>query len=183
MNTNRLTEEMARLLNDQMAKEAHAAQIFLGYGAWADSEGYGGVANFLFRHAQEERNHMMKVLQYILQRGAKVKVGAIPAAPTDPVNINDCFERIYQHEVDNTTAIYELVKLSHDTGDWATWHFAQWFVKEQVEEETLAMKLLSKIKIAGGREANSEALYILDKELNREPDEAKMAEDATADQP
>jgi ferritin len=65
MNTNRLTDTIASALNDQMTREAHASQIFLSYGAWADSQGLGGTANFLFRHAQEERNHMMKILEYI----------------------------------------------------------------------------------------------------------------------
>ena len=53
-------------------------------GAWAVSEGYGGISNFLFRHAQEERNHMMKILEYILERGAKVKIEQIPAVPASP---------------------------------------------------------------------------------------------------
>ena len=53
MNTNRLSEKIQSALNAQMTKEAHASQIYLSYGAWADSEGFNGVANFLFRHAQE----------------------------------------------------------------------------------------------------------------------------------
>ncbi|MEJ0057032.1 MAG: ferritin-like domain-containing protein [Bacteroidota bacterium] len=80
MNTNRLSKTMAEALNAQMTKEAHASQIYLSYGAWADSNGFGGIANFLFRHAQEERNHMMKILEYILKRGAEVKVDAITGA-------------------------------------------------------------------------------------------------------
>ena len=73
MKTNRLSEKLAKALNEQMTKEAHASQIYLSYAAWADSSGYSGIANFLFRHAAEERNHMMKLLEYILKRGAKVK--------------------------------------------------------------------------------------------------------------
>ena len=76
MNTNRLSSTLNGALNAQMTKEAHASQIYLSYAAWADNLGYGGVANFLFRHAQEERNHMMKVLEYILKRGGKVQVTA-----------------------------------------------------------------------------------------------------------
>jgi ferritin len=37
--------------------------------------------------------------------------------------------------------------MSFDEEDWATWHFMQWFVKEQTEEETLALNLLDKIKL------------------------------------
>lgn len=70
MNTNRLSKTIEAALNAQMTKEAHASQIYLSYGAWADGEGFGGTANFLFRHAQEERNHMMKLLEYILKKEA-----------------------------------------------------------------------------------------------------------------
>ncbi len=183
MNTNRLSQTLTAALNDQMTKEAHASQIYLSYAAWADTQGFAGVANFLFRHAQEERNHMMKLLEYILKRGAEVKVTAIPAPPPNPTSINNCFEKVFEHEVDNTKAVYNLVKMSFDEQDWATWNFMQWFVKEQTEEETLALDLLSKIKIAGGEQVTSNALYSLDRDLEKTPDDAKLAQDVTAIDP
>ncbi|MEO6719904.1 MAG: ferritin [Ferruginibacter sp.] len=183
MNTNRLSNTIASALNDQLTKEAHASQIYLSYGAWADSNGFGGIANFLFRHAHEERNHMMKILEYILKRGGTVKVTAIPAPPSDPASINECFEKVFQHEVDNTTAIYKVVKMCLNEEDWATWNFMQWFVKEQTEEETLALNLLDKIKIAGGEKINNDALYTLDKDLENTPDDARLAQDVTTENP
>lgn len=183
MNTNRLSDTLASALNDQMTKEAHSSQIYLSYGAWADNQGFGGTANFLFRHAQEERNHMMKILEYILKRGGKVKVTAIPAPPPDPTSLNNCFEKVFEHEVDNTKAIYSVVKLCLSEEDWATWNFMGWFVKEQTEEETLAMSLLDKIKIAGGDKINTESLYTFDRDLQTTPDDARMAQDVTAENP
>ncbi|CAN5494077.1 ferritin [soil metagenome] len=183
MDTNRLSDKMSSALNDQLTKEAHASQIYLSYASWLTSQGYSGIANFLFRHAQEERNHMMKILEYILGRGAKVKVTAIPAPPSDPKSVNDCIEKVFQHEVDNTNAIYNCVNLSHEEKDWITFNFLQWFVKEQTEEESLAMNLIDKIKIAGGDKAKSDVLYSLDRDLESAPDDAKLAQDATADNP
>ena len=180
MEKNRLSKKMQEGLNAQMTKEASASQVYLSYAAWASDNGYGGIANFLFRHANEERNHMMKILEYILERGAKVKVEAIPAPAEDPVSIQNCFEQIFKHEVDNTKGIYKLVKMSLEDEDWATWHFMQWFVKEQTEEETLALNLLDKIRIAGGVNASDDALYILDKDLQAKSDDAVLAEDKTA---
>jgi ferritin len=148
-----------------------------------ERQGYSGIANFLFRHAQEERNHMTKILEYILERGGEVQVTAIPAPPENPINIHDCFEKIFEHEVDNTKAIYKLVKMSLDEEDWATWNFIQWFVKEQVEEETLAMKLLDKIKISGGEKMGGNELYSLDKDLEKTSDEVRLAQEVTADKP
>jgi len=183
MNTNRLSIPLAAALNAQMTKEAHASQIYLSYAAWADNQGYGGTSNFLFRHAQEERNHMMKILEYILKRGAEVQITAIPAPPANPESINSCFEKVFNHEVDNTEAIYKLVKISFDEQDWATWNFMQWFVKEQIEEETLAMNLLAKMKIAGGENAGNNELYSLDRDLGKTEDDDRSAEEVTAVNP
>src|ERR1035438_8933939 len=117
MNTNRLSKSLAAALNLQMTQEAHASQIYLSYGCWADRKGFGGISNFLFRHAEEERNHMMKILEYILKRGGEVKVATIPAPPANPTSINDCFEKIFDHEVANTKSIYALVKISFNEED------------------------------------------------------------------
>ena len=183
MNTNRLSDTVCKVLNDQMTKEAHAAQIYLAYGCWADGEGYEGISNFLFRHANEERSHMMKILEYILERGAKVKIEAIPAPPPDPKGVYDCFQKTFLHEVDNTTAIYKIVKMSFEEEDWATWNFMQWFVKEQTEEETMVLNMLNKLKISGGEKASGESLYSLDRDMKSTPDDAVLAQDKTVENP
>src|SRR5665213_3128416 len=183
METNRLSAALRKALNEQMTREAFASQIYLSYGSWAASEGFDGIANFLFRHANEERSHMMKILEYILERGAKVNVQAIGAPPPDPKNVQDCFEKTFGHEIDNTNGIYKIVKMSHDEGDWATWNFMQWFVKEQTEEETMVMNMLDKLKIAGGEKASGEALYSLDRDMRSTPDNADLAQDKTVENP
>ncbi|ASU35395.1 ferritin [Mucilaginibacter xinganensis] len=183
MNTNRLSDQLAKALNDQMTNEAHNAQIYLSYAAWASDKGYDGIANFLFRHSSEERNHMMKFLEYILKRGGKVAVTAIPAPGPDPLSVNDCFEKVFTSEVENTSNIYSIVDMSLQEKDWATWNFMQWFVKEQTEEETMALDLLAKIRKAGGANANDDALYNLDNDLASTPDDAVLAQDTSVTNP
>ncbi len=183
MDTKRLSKPVEDILNKQLTKEAEAAQIYLSYAVWADSEGYAGVANLLFRHSGEERNHMMKVLEYIQDRGGRAKITALSAPPKDPKNLQDCFEKIFQHEVDNTTAIYAIVDLTQKEKDWATWNFAQWFVKEQIEEETLVMDLLDKLKIAGGPKASDESLLYLDSKIGQQEDDADLAREASVENP
>ena len=183
MNTNRLSQSLCTALNAQMTKEAHAAQIYLCYASWAASNGYDGVANFLFRHANEERNHMMKFLEYILERGATVTIDPIPAPGKSPSSVFDCFQKTFNQEIENTESIYKIVKQSFDESDWATWNFLQWFVKEQTEEETLIMNMLDKLKIAGGEKASGESLYSIDRDLKSTPDDAELAEEKTVENP
>ncbi|MGS0747326.1 ferritin [Halpernia sp. GG3] len=175
MITNRLSTIMQSALVGQMTKEAHASQIYLSYGIWAGSKGYNGIASFLFRHSAEERDHMTKIMEYILERGGRPHIEAIPLPLKDPNNLMECFDKIFQHEVDNTSAIYKLVDLSLEQKDWATWNFVQWFVKEQIEEEKIALDLIDKIKIAGGNHASDESLFILDKTLEEPPDSVTLA--------
>lgn len=183
METNRLSAEMQKILISQMTKEAEAAQIYLALGVWADDQGYGGIANFLYRHAQEERNHMTKIMGYILERGGRPRIQAISAPPADPKTLTECFQRVFKHEVDNTEAIYAIVNLSMEQKDWATWNFAQWFVKEQIEEEKLALELIDKLKIAGGDRASDESLFALDSSLESMSDDVPLAREGTADNP
>lgn len=183
MNTNRLSESLCKVLNEQMTKEAYQAQVYLAYASWATAQGYQGIGNFLFRHANEERNHMMKFLEYILERGAKVDIQPIEGPGSDPTDVYDCFQKTFDHEVGNTESIYKIVKQSFDEADWATWNFLQWFVKEQTEEETLIMDMLDKLKIAGGAKASGDSLYSIDRDLKSTPDEAELAQDKTVEEP
>lgn len=183
MDTNRLSKPIEDILNKQVKKEANASQIYLSYGTWADAQGYSGVSNLLFRHSQEERSHMMKVIEYIQNRGGRARVSALDAPPNDPKNLQDCFEKLFKHEVDNSNAIYEIVTLAQNEKDWATYNFGHWFVKEQIEEETLVMDILDMLKVAGGDAATDESLLYFDNKMGAKEDEAELARDVSGANP
>lgn len=183
MNTKRISSTLEQALSTQMNVELFQSHTYLSYGIWATDKGYDGIGNFLFRHSLEERNHAIKFMEYILNRGGKPTVTALKPADKDPKNMSDCFNQVFKHEVDNTEKIYNLVNMALEEKDWATWNFLQWFVKEQIEEETLAMDLIDKLKIAGGEKATDESLFNLDKELGSAPDDADLARDATSEKP
>ncbi len=183
MDTKRLSSTLEQALSTQMNVELIQSHTYLSYGIWATDQGYAGIGNFLFRHSLEERNHAIKFMQYILNRGGKPTVKALDEPSQDPQNLQHCFNQIFRHEVDNTEKIYNLVNMAMEEKDWATWNFLQWFVKEQIEEETLAMDLIDKLKIAGGDRATDESLFNLDKELGEAEDDAELARDATSENP
>lgn len=166
MSTKRISDKMEKLLNSQVTKEAEAAQVFLAYGSWAECKGYPGIADFLYGHATEEREHMQKVISYINGRGGETKITAVSKPPANPKNLKDCLDKALKHEIENTEAIYGIVNLAHEEKDWATFNFAQWFVKEQVEEETLMMGLIEKYNLAVSKSGdNNKNLYELDKDF------------------
>lgn len=171
------------MLSDQINLEDFKFHNYLSYGILAADEGYAGISNFLFRYANEERNHSIKFMEYVLNRGGKPVITAMKSTSKDPKNMTECFNQVFKHEVENTTAIYKIVDLALEEKDWATWNFLQWFVEEQIEEETLAMNMIDKLKIAGGDKASDESLNDLDREFGNMADEAEMARNATAENP
>lgn len=161
----RISEKMEKALNDQMTSEAFQAQVYLSYASWAEVSGYPGIAEFLYKHMNEERKHMFKFLKYINNRGGEAKIQAIGAPPPNPKGVKDCLEKTLQHEIDNSMAIDKIVSLALEERDWATFNFGQWFVQEQIEEETLIKQLLDKYFLSAGRPNDDSNLYELDKDL------------------
>lgn len=181
MSTKRISFAIERALNQQATNEAYAAQVYLAYGIWADGQGFAGISDFLYRHVAEERDHMMKFIHYVQQRGGHARVSALDEPPSDPSSLEECFNALLEHEVKNTEAIYELVNLAHEEKDWITWNFAQWFVQEQNEEETLIMELIDQLKIAGGPDASGEALLYLDSQIGEMENDAELAREVEVD--
>lgn len=170
----RLSTKMEKALNEQMMREAFQAQVYLSYASWAELNGFGGVADFLYKHSEEERQHMYKFLRYINDRGGASKITGIKNPPADPKDLGKCLEKIMQHEVDNSNEIYKLVDLALEEKDWATFNFLQWFVKEQIEEETLVSEVLDKYNLAVKQRGNNANLYEFDKDLATADQEATI---------
>lgn len=170
MKIKRISDKMEKALNDQMTREAFQAQVYLAYASWAEVEGFPGIAAFLYKHMNEEREHMFKFLKFINGRGGKCQIQAIDAPSGDPKDMNDCLQRTLQHEIDNSLCIDAIVNLAHAEKDWATFNFAQWFVREQIEEETLVNNLIDKFGLAA-QQPDHANLYALDRDMTSAPQE------------
>ena len=122
-------------INEQIKWELYSSYLYLSMSAWYDSIGRGGFANWERIQAMEERDHAMKLYDYVLSRGGIIELQAIEAPPSLWESPEKAFEFQYQHEQSVTAKINNLVEIAHEEHDHATYHLLQWFVDEQVEEE------------------------------------------------
>ena len=109
MKTNRLSPELTKALNQQITLEAFSSQVYLMLSCWADQANMAGVSGFLMKHAQEERLHMAKIIEYVQERGAKVKIEAIKAPGKEPASLLECFEMVFAQEVLNSSIVISPV--------------------------------------------------------------------------
>jgi ferritin len=138
--------------------------MYLSMASYFDALNLKGLANWMTVQAQEEVSHALKFYNYLSERGSRVTMMAIDAPPTEWTSPLHVFEQTYEHEQKVTKMINDLVDQAASLKDHATSQMLQWFVAEQVEEESSADEIVQKLKLI---ENSKSGLFILDKELGQ----------------
>jgi ferritin len=157
-----MNDKVQDALNAQLNAELYSSYLYLSMAAYFESTNLAGFANWMNVQAQEELMHAMKFYDYINERGGRVILKQIEGPPSIWDSPKVAFEHVLKHERKVTSLINSLVDLSMLEKDHATYNFMQWFVSEQVEEESSAETVLNKLKLVG---SDGSGILMLDQEL------------------
>ena len=64
-----LSKKIEEALNKQVRVEAESSQVYLAMASYAENLGFEGVSQFMYAHSDEEREHMLKLMKFINERG------------------------------------------------------------------------------------------------------------------
>ncbi len=157
-----ISSKIEQALNRQIDLEGYASMYYLSMASWCEVKGFKGIAKFLYHHSDEERMHMLKLFHYINDRGGHAVVPGLQSPPKDYVSIRAIFETVLTHEVKVSNEINALVELCINEKDYTTHNFLQWYVSEQIEEESLARNILDKLNLIGDDKGG---MYLFDRDL------------------
>lgn len=158
-----LSKSMQDALNTQVVIEAQSSQVYLAMASWAEIQpGIDNVTSFFYRHSDEERMHMLKLIHFINERGGFAMIPALEQPVLTYPSIHHAFRELLNHEVYVSESINKLVGISLDERDYATHNFLQWYVAEQIEEEALARILNDKLELIGDDKGG---LYLFDQDV------------------
>jgi ferritin len=132
--------------------------------SWAEIQGLQGVSEFMYAQSDEERMHMLKLFQYINERGGHSIASEISAPAVEFGSFKEMFQTLFEHELFVSKSINELVHISLEEKDYATHNFLQWYVAEQIEEEAQARTILDKINLIGDDKGG---LYLFDNDIKQ----------------
>lgn len=135
--------------NAQIKSEFTASAQYIAIAIYFDEMGLGELANFFFRQSDEERDHAMKFISFMLESEAKPLIPSVPELRNSFDSPGEAVEFALNQERKVTAEINNLVDISIREGDHAANNFLQWFVDEQVEEVDTMSRLLQTIKLAG----------------------------------
>ncbi|WP_430411376.1 ferritin [Kordia sp.] len=157
-----LSKNMESALNAQIRIESESSQVYLAMASFAEVQGFEGVASFMYMHSDEERQHMLKFVKYINERGGHATISELSKPPLEYGSLKEMFQQLFDHEVKVSKSINDLVHISLQEQDYATHNFLQWYVAEQIEEEALARTILDKINLIGDDKGG---LYLFDRDV------------------
>lgn len=158
-----LSKAIEHALNEQLEVESWSSHFYLAMASWAETQGYPGVAQFLFRHSNEERQHMLKLLNYINERGGRAIIPSLGKPEPSFDDVKSLFGELLRHEIKVTESIHKVVDICLQEKDYTTHNFMQWYVSEQIEEEALARTIMDKLNLIGGDKGG---MYLFDRDVN-----------------
>jgi len=143
-----ISEKMEKALNEQINEEFYSAYLYLAMSAWFESQNLPGFASWMKVQMREETAHALKFFEFIHERRGRAVLKAIKEPGQDWKSPLATFEAALQHEQHITGCIDKLMNLAVAEKDHATAGLLQWFVKEQVEEEAAADRIVQMLQMA-----------------------------------
>lgn len=148
--TKLISTKMNKGLSDQITNEFHAAHLYLDMSCVLQQDmGLKMLSKWFAHHADEERAHGMKILNYLQDVGGTVTLGNIEKPKAKYTKVEDIIKAALEHELVVTSQINDLMAMAISGKDYATQSFLQWFVDEQVEEVAIVSEVLDLVKLAG----------------------------------
>ena len=155
-----LPKKVEDILNLQIDKEDYSSQLYLSMASWAENQGFEGVAAWLYAQAEEERVHMLKLIKYVNERDSVAVIPGINKPPVDFGDVFVMFDQVLKHEKFIPASIHEIVGVCISENDFTTQNWIQWFVTEQIEEESSVKAIIDKLNLLGKNN-----LYMFDRDI------------------
>ena len=137
------SERFVDALNAQISREFAAAHQYTAIGAYYAAETFPQLTGYFYDQAEEEREHAMKMVNYLLDRNARVDFTEVSAPQTAFPDHVAPIRLALEQERQVTVHIADLFQVARETNDYLAEQFLHWFLEEQVEEESSMSDLLA----------------------------------------
>ncbi|MDA0709666.1 MAG: ferritin [bacterium] len=149
-------------LNAQINMEYHSSYSYLAMSKFFLEQNLNGFATWMRVQAQEELAHGMRIFDFVNERDGSIHFGEIQQPRQEWASAQEAFEEALANERNVSESIYALIDLALSERDHATNAFLQWFVSEQVEEESSIKEVIDTLKLVG---KDGNGVFILDRDL------------------
>jgi ferritin len=157
-----ISKQVQDAMNEQIKKELESAYLYLSMSAYFRSEGLDGMAQWMLTQSQEEIAHAMRFFEHISQREGRVELLPLAKPKKEWGSALEAFKDAYKHEKFISASIDDLAKIADDNNDNPAKIMLQWFITEQVEEESSTKSVVDLLERIGD---SGHGLIMVDREL------------------
>jgi ferritin len=144
-----ISETLAKAFNEQIGHEFGASMQYVSIAAHFQRSQLTLLAKLFFEQADEERQHAMKFVKYLLDTKADLRIPAIPSPASTFPSAEAAVAAALKWEQEVTGQITRLMAIAVNENDYLGQSFLQWFIDEQLEEVVKMDRLLSVIRQSG----------------------------------
>ena len=144
-----ISRDLAKAFNAQIGHEFGASLQYVSIAAHFQQRQLTLLAKLFFAQADEERQHALKFVKYMLDAKGDLVMPAIPAPTPSFTSAEDAVGAALKWEEEVTRQVTGLMDLAVKESDYLAQSFLQWFVDEQLEEVVKMDRLLTIIKQSG----------------------------------
>lgn len=153
-----MDETVTRELQAQLNRERQNAAIYFYISAACSNMSYDGFAKFFDKQAQEELKHARKFEEFLISKRIQPMYDALRGV-TLLLSLPNLTEQAYITEVNTTANLSALYDIAESSGEPQVCALLDWFLLEQVEEETWSFDLKDLVN-----KADSTGYLVLDEQ-------------------
>jgi len=142
-------DKVVAAINEQIGNEFGASLQYVAIAAYFASDALPQLSAHFFKQADEEDEHALRFINYLVDAGGRVIIPAIDAPQSQFQTAEEAIKLSLDQEVEVTHQINALVELARSENDFITINFLQWFLAEQLEEVSSMDTLLKIVQRAG----------------------------------
>jgi ferritin len=146
-----ISKELQDAINAQIGREFGASMQYIGIAGYFKLQNLTLLAKIFFEQSEEEREHAMKFVHYVIDTNGELNIPALPEAKFTFNSAEQAVEAALKWETEVTAQINDLMAIAVRENDFLAQGMLQWFVDEQLEEITKMDQLLSVVRRAGER--------------------------------
>jgi bacterioferritin B len=150
-------QEIINAINAQIGNEFGAMLQYYAIGAHFAAEGLSDLSAHFYEQGEEEKKHALRIIQFVIDTGARVNIPAVPATRADFKTAEDAIKLSLEQEArvtGHTHALVSMARAAHFVKDFetpsesdrTTDNFLQWLVEKQSEEVALLEQLLRAVQ-------------------------------------
>jgi ferritin len=157
-----ISPRIVEAINRQIVQEFSSAYLYLAMAAHLEGENLQGFAKWMRVQAQEEAAHALILFNYVTDRDGRPLLGGVDAPGQEFGTPQEVFKKVKDHERKVTASLHSLMDLAMEEKDYATRALLDWFITEQVEEQSVSGTIHGRLKHLNG---DASGVFLLDQEL------------------